>query len=86
MSRVIAREVGRDNDEISNIARTLTSDGGGNVWHKHPNTSIIPVERQRMRHENTEMSIKLRGLRLAGKPLVYHSDEQLPSYVNIDLK
>ena len=87
MSRVIAREVRRDNEEISrNIARTLTSDGGGNLWHKHPNTSIAPVERQRMRHENTERGIELRGLRPAGEPPAYHSGEQLPPYVNINLK
>jgi hypothetical protein len=46
VSRVIAREVRRDNEEISrNIVRTLTSDSGGNLWHKHPNTSIAPVEK-----------------------------------------
>jgi hypothetical protein len=46
VSRVIAREVRRDNEEISrNIVRALTSDSGGNLWHKHPNTSIAPVEK-----------------------------------------
>jgi len=70
VSRVIAREVRRDNEEISrNIARTLTSDGGGNLWHKHPNTSIAPVERQRMKHVNTEMGIELKGAPTTGIPL-----------------
>jgi hypothetical protein len=86
---IIAREVRRDNEEMSrNIARTLTSDSGGNLWHKHLNTSIAPVERQRRRrrHEDTEMGIKLREVRPAGKPSVHHSDEQLPTYMNIHLK
>jgi hypothetical protein len=87
VSRAIAREVRRDNKEMSrNIARTLASDSGGNLWHKHSNTSITLVERQRRRHEDTEMGIELGELQLAGKPLVYLSDEQLPPYVNIDPK
>jgi hypothetical protein len=53
------------------FTRAFTSNSGGNLWHKHPNTSIALVKRPRWRDEDTEMGIELRGLRPAGKPPVY---------------
>jgi hypothetical protein len=38
-------------------------------------TSDMNPKRQRRKHEDTEMGIKLRELQPAGEPLVYYSDE-----------